>query len=41
MGYADLLIGCVPYPAREVICGGFLSGEVAGYVMSVLEDCEA
>jgi hypothetical protein len=38
MGYADLLIGCIPYPACEVIRGSFLSSEVARYVISVSED---
>jgi len=37
-GISDLLIGCIPYPAGEVICCSFLSSEVAGYVISVLKD---
>ena len=30
MAHTDLFVGCIPYPACEVICDGFLSGEVAG-----------
>jgi hypothetical protein len=40
MGYADLLIGRIPYPACEVIRGSFLLGEAARYVISVSEDIQ-
>lgn len=30
MAYSNLLIGCIPHPASEMICCGFLFGEIAG-----------
>ncbi len=38
--YTDLLVGCISYPASEIICGSFLLSKVAEFRLSVLKDAQ-